>query len=73
MIKIKVHNRKMRLTVKGERFETANEAVNVAISLADHFEEIDPALGHAIRKTIVDEMSKKLPELAKEEPEAAEE
>lgn len=53
MIKIKVNKGKAHLMVKGERFETANEAVNVAISLVEHFESFDEALGKAMRKTII--------------------
>ena len=53
MIKIKVNKGKANLVIKGERFETANEAVNVAVSLVEHFGEIDKALGEAIRKTII--------------------
>ena len=68
MIKVKVNKGKARITVKGERFETANEAVNIAVGMAEHFEKIDPAMGYAIRKTIIDALSGNLPELEKEEP-----
>lgn len=53
MIKIKINKGRAKTLVKGERFETANEAVNVAVSLVEHFESFDKALGEAVRKTII--------------------
>lgn len=54
MIKIKSSKGKGSFIIKGERFETANEAVNIAVHLVEHFEAIDKALGAAVRKTIID-------------------
>lgn len=68
MIKIKSSKGKGSFIIKGERFETANEAVNIAVHLVEHFEAIDKALGAAVRKTIIDALDGSL--RPKEETEA---
>ena len=53
MIKIKVCKGRTQIQMKGEKFEVANEAVNIAVGLVQRFSEIDKPLGDALRKTII--------------------
>lgn len=53
MIKIKTNKGKTQLTMKGEKFEVANEAVNIAVNLVERLGDIDEVLGAATKKTII--------------------
>lgn len=45
---------KTNCKMKGDRFEVANEAVNIAVSLVNSISGVDVALGDLVRKTIID-------------------
>lgn len=45
--------RKTHCKMSGNRFEVANEAVNIAVTLVNAIGDADAALGEAVRKTII--------------------
>lgn len=62
MIKIKsVTGRKTECKIKGTRFDTANEAINVAVSLVKAFMRADAVIGDTVRTAIIAELEKLAP------------
>lgn len=67
MIKIKIRKGEFDIELKGETLEVANEAVDVAIAVVDHFERVDFGTAQIVRETMIKELEKRA--RRREEPE----